>query len=555
MRADLIIKNANIHTVDDKNPKATCLVVKDGKFAYVGNEEGLSEYEGEVKDMEGKFVMPGMIDSHAHISCSIPMCQFKYPIINQRGKKATLEDIAEKVKADVGEKAHFFMVRELFLEGEDIKKEDLDKISTEEGIFILEEEPHSAWVNSKMLDILGLDENTVDPAPGFSYLVRDENGKPTGRIYEGLSGGCSLSNTDSISDEYIESELKRLNAYCEKMGIAALTECALPARPEFAERVYRKIAELDKAGEISIDINGSYGTMLPKYLHNIINELNRYNNEFNTEHLHVHTLKLWIDGTSAISTSCMIEPRLDNGLSGGKLCDLETLTGLIKDCDALDFDVHLHVIGDGAIRMSLDAVESARNELGRPLNVNVTLAHNELCSDADIPRYKELDVIANFTPWWIAPPSVSGGYEYMQEALGDRFRYEYRVKDIWDTGAVVNFGCDQVGMSEDFEHWSPFLSIEVGALRKYLPGTMYSDFIGVTDYGLTPDQAISIEQLIKGYTLNGAYQLRQEDERGSIEAGKRADFIVLREDITAREVEGISHIVPDEVYFKGVKVN
>ena len=555
MKADMIVKNANVFTVDEKNPTASCFVINDGKFVYVGDKAGLADYEGEVKDLGGRFVMPGMIDSHDHISVSLTMCQFKYPMIDKRGKKATLEDIAEKVRADAGQKAHFFMVRELFLEGETIHKDDLDAITTDEGIFIFEAEPHSGWCNSKMLEILGLDDNTVDPAPGFSYLVRDEDGKLTGRIYEGLSSEASLSNTDLLSDEYIRSEIKRLDAYCKKMGITALTECAMPACPEFGERVYRIIADMDRAGEISVDINGSYGSMLPKYIPTVIDELKRYNKEFNTEHLHVHTLKLWIDGTSAISTACMLEPRFDNGLKGGKLCDMETLKKLLIECDANNFDAHLHVIGDGAIRMCLDAVEAAKNELGRDLNTRVTLAHNELCSDSDIPRYKELGVIANFTPWWMAPPAVSGGYDHMQEALGERFRYEYRVKDIWDTGAVVNFGCDQVGMSENFDNWSPFQSIEVGALRKYLPKTTNSELVGVTEFGLNPDQAISVEQLIKGYTLGGAYQLRQEDERGSIEVGKNADFVVLPEDITAREVEGISQIVPDEVYFKGVQTN
>ena len=120
MQVDLIVKNANVFTVDKNNPKATCFAIKDGKFVYVGDESGIKDYEGKVKDLGGKFVMPGIIDSHNHISVSIAMCQFKYPIINQRGKKATLDDIASKVKADAGQKVHFFMVRELFLEGEEI---------------------------------------------------------------------------------------------------------------------------------------------------------------------------------------------------------------------------------------------------------------------------------------------------------------------------------------------------------------------------------------------------------------------------------------------------
>ena len=555
MNVDLIVKNANVHTVDNKNPCASAFAIKDGRFVFVGDEAGLAGFEGKTIDAQGKFIMPGLIDSHAHISCSLPMCQFKYPLIDKRGKKAMLEEVAKKVKADAGQKAHFFMVRELYFQGEEITKEDLDAISTTEGIYLLEFEPHCGWCNSKMLEMLGIEEDTPDPCPGYTYLVRDSEGKLTGRIYEGFSSEAIFANTEALSDDYIKSEIKRLDAYCKRIGITTITECAMPCALEFGERVYSLFAELDRAGEISLNVNGAYGTQLPKYLPGIVDELKRYNKKFNTEHLHVRTLKLLIDGTSAISTAYMLKPRYDNGLSGGKLCSEETLAGLIKQCDEFGFDVHLHVIGDGAIRMSLDAVEDVRNQLGRPLNSIITLTHVELCSDEDVPRFKELDVIANFTPYWMSPPEISGGYEHMQKALGERFRYEYRVKDIMDAGATVTFGCDQIGMDDVFMNWTPFLGMEVGVLRRYTPKTLNADYSGATDYALTPEQSVTLEDMIKGYTINGAKQLGDEANRGSIEEGKIADFLVLPEDILARDVEGISHIEPDEVYFKGVKVH
>ncbi len=554
IQADYILKNANIYTVDKQQPHASALAIKDGKFVYVGDEAGLAGFEGEVHDAGGKFIMPGMFDSHAHIPCSLAMCLFKYPVINQRGKEATLADIAQKVHADAGDPVHYFMIRQLWMQGERISKEDLDAITTEEGIYVLEEEPHFGWCNSKMLEMLGYDDGTPDPAPGLSYLVRDENGHLTGEIYEGCSSEATLAAVDSISDEYIISEIKRLDAFCRQVGLTTLTECAMPAVPEFGERVYRIIAEMDRAGEISVDINGSYGTMLPKYLPDIMEELKRYNKEFNTEHLKVRTLKLWIDGTSAISTSYLLEPRYDNGLVGGKICSEEKLTELIKECDANGFDVHLHVIGDAAINMCLNAVEKANKELGRPITSKVTLAHNELCSDADIPRYGELGVFANFTPWWFAPPAVSGGYEHMQKALGERFRYEYRVRDIIDADGTVTFGCDQIGFG-DFANWIPFFSMELGVTRRFDEKTLNGDYFGITDNALTPEQSCTIEELIEGYTINGAKQIGLEATKGSITVGKDADFIVLPVDLTAAPVIGISHTMPDEVYFKGKKVS
>lgn len=556
MKADLIIKNANILTEDGKNPKATALAVKDGKFVYVGDDNGIKEYEGEVRDMKGKFIMPGMLDSHAHISASIPVgLLFKYPIIREHGKKAILDSIAEKVRADRGEKFHYFMIFATFLEGASITKEDLDKISTDECIYILEEETHSGWANTRMLRELNYSDDTPDPVPGLSYFVRDKAGHITGWLYEGVSMRAVLANVDSIDDDYLISELKRLNAYCRKMGITTITDCAMCVAQPFGEKIYDLIAKLDEAGEWDVYVNGSYGVMLPEDVGNAVDEVKRYREKYaGSKHMNVRTFKAWIDGTSAISTACMLEPRLDNGLTGGRLFEARQLADIMKECDADGLDVHLHVIGDASIRMSLDAVELAQKELGRKMKTTVTLAHNELCSDADIPRFAELGVFANFTPWWIAPPQVSGGYEHMQKALGDRFRYEYRIKDIHDAGACVTFGCDQIGF-DDFSNWNPFVSMEVGIMRRYCEENVNKDYVEPTDYALTPEQAVDIGCMIDGYTINGAKQIGIESETGSIAVGKRADFIMLPVDLTKERTELISRIVPDEVYFEGRKVN
>ena len=554
-KADLIIKNANIYTVDETKPTASALVVKDGRFAYVGDESGALDYEGEICDMNGRFIMPAMLDSHAHVSCSIPMgVLFKYPIIREHGKKAILDSIAGKVHADKGEEYHYFMIFSTFLEGDYITKEDLDEITTDECIYVLEEETHSGWANSKMLEAIGYDDNSPDPIPGLSYFVRDKEGKLTGWLYEGVSMKAVLANAGSISDEYIIQELKRLNDYCKKMGIIELTECGMPVAQPFGERVYDLIAKLDAAGEWDIYINGSYGIMLPEAIDSAIDEVKRYQKKYeHTKHIKVRTFKAWIDGTSAISTACMLEPRLDNGLTGGRLFESRKLADMIKECDDCGFDVHLHTIGDGAIRMCLDAVETAKKEQGERFKANVTLAHIELCSDPDVPRFAELGVYANFTPWWIAPPQVSGGYEYMQKALGDRFRYEYRIKDIYDAGACVTFGCDQIGFG-DFSNWNPFVSMEVGIMRRYCEENINKDYVDPTDYALTPEQSVDIECMIKGYTINGAKQIKEDALTGSITEGKRADFIVLPVDLTQERTEDISKITPDEVYFEGRKV-
>ena len=160
-------------------------MVKDGKFVYVGDEAGLSAYEGEVTDLGGKFIMPGIIDSHVHITIPVG---FEYAPMGERiepdGKQAALELMADYIKTHPGEKRYRFLMEKKFLNGEDIVKEDLDAICPDAELQIQEGEGHSIWVNSKILERHGITDDTPDPIPGLSYYVR-KDGHVTGNMYEG----------------------------------------------------------------------------------------------------------------------------------------------------------------------------------------------------------------------------------------------------------------------------------------------------------------------------------------------------------------------------------
>ena len=186
--ADMIIKNAKIFTSDKSTPQATALVVKDGKFVYVGDEAGLAKYEGEVTDMGGKFIMPGIIDSHMHITIPVG---YEYAPMGERiepnGKVEALEIMAKYIKDNPGEERYRFLLDKKFLkEGEDFVKEDLDAICPDAELQIQEAEGHSIWVNSKILQKHGITDDTPDPIPGLAYYVR-KDGHVTGNMYEGAT--------------------------------------------------------------------------------------------------------------------------------------------------------------------------------------------------------------------------------------------------------------------------------------------------------------------------------------------------------------------------------
>ena len=187
MKADQIIKNAKIFTSNKDNLQATALVVKDGKFAYVGDEAGLADFEGEVTDLGGKFIMPGIIDSHVHVTIGVA---FEYVDLGVRfepeGKQDALNFMASYIKDNPGQNCYRFLLERKYLNGGDIVKEELDAICPDSELILLEGECHSNWVNSRVLARMGITDNTPDPVPGLAYYVR-KDGHVTGNSFETAS--------------------------------------------------------------------------------------------------------------------------------------------------------------------------------------------------------------------------------------------------------------------------------------------------------------------------------------------------------------------------------
>ena len=214
MKADKIIKNAKIFTSDKDKPMASALAVKDGKFVYVGDEAGLSAYEGEVTDLGGKFILPGILDTHVHVTSSIG---FEYADLGVRfecdGKQGALDFMADYIRKNPGLDRYRFTMEQKYLNGEILTKEDLDSICPDSELVLLEDECHSNWVNSKVLERHGITDDTPDPVPGLSYFVRID-GHVTGNAFESASWPFLFDGVE-LDEEKIEGPLSRLIDYYE----------------------------------------------------------------------------------------------------------------------------------------------------------------------------------------------------------------------------------------------------------------------------------------------------------------------------------------------------
>ncbi len=556
MKADKIIKNAKIFTADQNNPQASALAVKDGKFVYVGDEAGLSDYEGEVTDLGGKFIMPGIIDSHVHITTGVGFEYVDYGVyIDCGGKQEALDFMADYVKNNPGLERYRFMLERASLNGEDLTRTELDAICPDNELQVLEAEVHSVWVNSKILEKHGITDDTPDPAPGLAYYVR-KDGHLTGNAFESAGWPFVFDFLKkNLSDGQIGAAVSRWIEFSKEYGVSVVFDAGFPEHNEIHERIYAYLRDMDKEGKLPIYIDGCYVLTNRKKIKEAVEETKRFRREFDTEHLKVHTLKIFMDGTMKIETAAMVTPYEDTGEKGATTLEAEEIAELLEELNEAGLDLHLHTVGERSSRVVLDGVEMARKKLGEDFRVKVTCAHLWIQDDADLERFAKLGVIANYTPAWHS--GVIGGepYKFWSVLLGEkRASSMYRSKTVWDSGALVAWSSDDVAYG-DFSTWNPFFGMEIGMTRQITEKTKVDEQQRNVSPLPSDSERMNIEEMLLGFTINGAKQLGIENSKGSIEAGKDADFLVFDNDLLTAEHEGFSHNMPSEVYFCGRKPN
>ena len=555
MKADKIIKNAKIFTADKSRSQATALAVKDGKFVYVGDEAGLSAYEGEVTDLGGKFIMPGIIDSHVHVTTGVG---FEYtdlgvPVMCDT-KKDCLDFMADYIAKNPGLERYRFMMERTCLGGEELTKEDLDAICPDAEMLVLEGEVHSNWVNSKILAAHGLTDETPDPVPGLAYFVR-KDGHLTGNSFETASWPMLFDGISQLTDEQIKTAVLRWLDSSIAYGVSAVFDAGFPEHNGVNERIYACLQELDRQGKLPVYVDGCYVLTQPRKMKEALEGVKRFREKFNTEHMKVHTLKIFMDGTLKIETAAMVTPYVDTGLTGATAFDAEQVSEILKELNEAGLDLHVHTVGEASSRVVLDGVEMARKELGDRFRVKVTCAHLWVQDDADLERFAKLGVIANFTPWWHSGNVGGNPIAYWPTFIGEKRAHSmFRCKTMWDSGALVTWSSDEVFYG-DFKNWSPYLAMEIGMTRWINEKTRFEEASRTVAAFPPGSEKMNIEEMMLGYTINGAKQLGVEAAKGSITPGKDADFLVFDKDLLTAEQEGFSYNMPAEVYFEGKKIN
>jgi predicted amidohydrolase YtcJ len=532
-RADAIFLEGSFYTANPRHPWATAVAVQGDRILYVGDEAGIGEFTGPETAryrLKGKLVLPGLIDAHTHPGM-VALSAHNVLIEDAETRAELMRAIAEMVEGNPDPPALIGGAwrNELFDERGPHKR-DLDRIESSRPVILYDYWGHSLWVNSKALEMAGVDRNTPDVIPGLAYYQRDEDGEPTGWITESAAS-VFVKHFQAITPA-IEQSLLRFLQYLNELGDFG-----------WDDEVYAVIARWDREGVLPLRYHGSYTLFLPNDLPNAVAELKRMRQAYGSDRVRIDTLKVFLDGVIETRAADMSEDYLDTpGNSGRSLLSQAQLRQLILDLNAEALDMHVHTVGNRAIEMTLNAVEEARKSLSEPLETRVTLCHLEVMDDSDFNRFKDLGVIASFTPHW-----HGGDVETtLEPAIGDKARTMMRAQPLISDGAVVTFSSDITDRAEwKTDGANPYVGMQIGHNKQDIEGGVQAI--------LTPPRSerLRLDVLIDGYTRNAAFQLGRSDQLGSIEVGKRADLVVLDRNLFEVDRYDIHKVRPVAVVMDG----
>ena len=383
-------------------------------------------------------------------------------------------------------------------------------------------------MNSRALEIAGIDAATPEiVGEGTSWFAKDPiTHEPTGKLVDGAARAgiwnalTAKGYLPSGIDLYVES-IGHWQRKLAAAGITTLFDAAFLDPGGNQALLYESLGVLERTNRLLLRVVGSYYHYEGATTRNPVEAITSFKQKYRSELVRAQVLKLYLDGTEIAHTAYLLEPYADRPETCGHVAiAADQFQQIVLEADASDVDVMVHCVGDAAVRLALDAFEKA-------IAVNPSrdrrhcITHAFLTHADDIPRFRKLGIIANTQLQWGIIDAYS---KVVQKYYGDeRFRQMYKFRTFVDHGVVVSLGMDALACSCRLQH-RPVEHIESGHTRQP-PGE--------PEAPVMPEdwERMRIPDLIAGYTINGAYQLRLEHEIGSLAVGKRADLIVLDQDL------------------------
>ncbi|HRW14290.1 amidohydrolase [Amaricoccus sp.] len=529
--AGLILKNGAIYTVDVARSWAQAVVVRDGRIVYVGDDAGSDAFAGsgtKVVDLEGKMVLPGFVDghNHAYLMAESLFWLSLNPFATVEARQAAIRD---RVTADPD-------LRQLRGVGwDDIEKDAaaagvapkdlLDAAAPDIPVVIIDNSHHNFWVNSAALALAGIDASTADPTGGT--IERDpKTGEPNGVLREFAAQNLvinALPQPDFTAEEYQETIL----TWQELAARYGITSAFVPVHYP-TETLLQALEALDNSGRLTVRYDLALWADENEGTEQI-GHLKALRDAYQGESYKVDSVKIFSDGIG--------EEKLVWDQS-----DLEqTVTALDKE----GFRVYVHAIGNPTFFPSgnvLDAFEKALDANGRR-DSRHAITHLDWVKPEDVARFRDMGVLAVPQAAWFGKPWYDG-------TTGDAKKNQQRFQSLEDAGVVVVSSSDFPSTDTFERDMYPLTGLEVGMTRLDPDTATEAELAGIPQ----PEERASLEEMIASYTINGAYMIFDERDRGSIEPGKKADLVVLDRNLFELPATSVGEARVLQTYFEGEQV-
>jgi predicted amidohydrolase YtcJ len=510
--ADLLIVGAPVYTADPARPWADAVAVRAGRVAAVGPEREVAALRGpatRVLRLDGGLVLPGFQDAHVHTAAGgLELAQCDLHGVDPEEYAAAVARYAAG-RPDIPFILGGGWVMDAFgVDGPHLAT--LDAVVADRPVLLESTDGHSAWVNSRALELAGITRATPDPPRG--RIERDAAGEPTGALHEAaMALVADLAPRPDQADW--EAAIERGQAHLHRLGITAWQDAAVDADMLAAYRAVAERGRLTGRAVAALRWQVEAGEAQ-------LADLAERRRTAGVGRLRASAVKIFADGVFENRTAAMLAPYLGgDGRPGTNLgigmLGPEELARAVTALDGQGFDVHVHAIGDRAVRDTLDAFGAAAAANGRR-DARHQIAHLQFVHPDDRPRFRRLGVVANAQPFW----SCLDGY--MRELTlpflePERAGWQYPWASLRRAGAVLAFGSDWTVSTAN-----PLAEIEV-AVRRVAPDDRDAE-------PFLPDERLDLPAALDAFTIGSAYALRLEAQTGSVSPGKLADLAVLDRD-------------------------